>query len=61
MLFAETAVLIHFEPFRIILFILHGVIISLLAFAARQCDFGPHLYAPFTDLLNEKKAPCFRE
>ena len=34
----ETAVLVHFKSVGIILLVLHSVVVSLLAFAARKCD-----------------------
>ena len=34
----ETAVLVHFKSVGIILLVLHSVVVSLLAFAARQCN-----------------------
>jgi len=34
----ETAVLVHFKSVGIILLVLHSVVVSLLAFAACQCN-----------------------
>jgi hypothetical protein len=48
MLFAEFAVFAQFNPVGVILFILHGVIISLLAFGALQS----YLISHFKNLLN---------
>ena len=39
-LFAERAVLIQLQSFRIVLLILHRVIVSVFAFGAFECDFG---------------------
>lgn len=39
---AEAAIFIHFELFGGILFVLHRVVISLLAFIASQNDFNAH-------------------
>jgi hypothetical protein len=42
-LFAETAVLFELNPFGIVLFVFHIVIVALFAFGASQCDFGSHI------------------
>ncbi len=47
MLFAEFAILFHFEPFGVVLFILKSIVVSLLAFRTRQsnlvsCAFCRH-------------------
>jgi hypothetical protein len=42
MLLAESAILIHFQPVRIVLFIFHGVVIPLLAFRAGQRYLHAH-------------------
>jgi hypothetical protein len=47
MLFAEFAVFVHFNPVGVIFFILHGVVISLLAFGALQS----YLISHFKNLL----------
>jgi len=43
---AELAVLVHFNPVRIILFILHGIIVSLFAFSTSQGNFYSHFLHP---------------
>lgn len=43
MLFTESAILVQFQSVRRVLLILHRVVISLLAFAARERDFCSHL------------------
>ena len=43
MLFAESAVLVHFKSVGIIFLILHGIVVSLLAFAACKCDLNSHI------------------
>jgi len=43
---AESAILIHFQPVRIVLFVLHGVIVSLLALGASQGNLNSQLSAP---------------
>ena len=35
-LLAEAAILVHFEAVGVVLFVLHGIVIALLALAARQ-------------------------
>jgi len=42
MLAAEAAILVHFETIGIILLVLLRLVVSLLALAARQCDFYSH-------------------
>ena len=42
-LLAESAILLHLETVRVILFVLHGVVVSLLAFIASECDFYAHI------------------
>ena len=39
---AELAVLVHLKPVRIVLLVLHGVVISLLAFLTSKCDLNSH-------------------
>ena len=39
---AEPAVLLHFEPVRVVLLVLHGVVVSLLAFGTSESDFNAH-------------------
>ena len=39
-LLAEAAILIHFQTIRIVLLILDGVIVALLALAARERNFN---------------------
>ena len=41
-LFAESAILLHFETVRIVLLVLHGIVVSLLALRASQSDFNAH-------------------
>ena len=43
MLAAETAVLVHFQSVRIVLFVLERVVVALFAFRASQGDFYSHL------------------
>ena len=45
-LFAETAVLAHFKSVRVIFLVLHGVVVTLFAFTARQCDSDSHIFPP---------------
>lgn len=52
MLPAESAVFAHFHSIRIVLFVLHGIIVPLFAFAASKCYFNSHIYTsqrPGTD------------
>jgi hypothetical protein len=44
MLAAEFAVLVHFKSVGVILLVLGRVVVSLLAFAARQCDLDSHYF-----------------
>lgn len=44
MLPAESAILFKLEPVRAILLIFSGVVVSLLAFCARQCNLCLHNY-----------------
>jgi hypothetical protein len=62
-LFAETAVFAHFQPVRVILFILHCVVISLLALGACQCNLVTHGLPPKYVSAQLKKAfkACFLE
>jgi hypothetical protein len=39
---AEPAVLVHFQPVRVILLVFHGVVVALLAFCAGKCYFDSH-------------------
>jgi hypothetical protein len=39
---AESAVLLHLEPVRVVLLVLHGVVVSLLAFGTSEGDFNAH-------------------
>ena len=39
---AEAAVLVHFQPVRIVLLVFHGVVVALLALGAGQGDFDSH-------------------
>jgi hypothetical protein len=40
---AKSAVLLHFETVGVILLVLHGVVVSLLALGASQCNFNAHI------------------
>ena len=42
MLSAESAILLHFEAIGIVFLVLHGVVVSLLAFRTSECDFNAH-------------------
>jgi hypothetical protein len=46
MLAAETTILLHLKTLRSILFVLHGVVVSLLALIAPKYDFYAHFAAP---------------
>ena len=46
MLFAETAVLLHFQAVRIVLLVLLLVVVALLALGAGQGNFDSHRSAP---------------
>jgi hypothetical protein len=39
---AETAVLVHFKTIRRVLLVFYGVVVSLLAFVASECDLYSH-------------------
>jgi hypothetical protein len=39
---AETAILVHFQPIWRVLFVLHGVVVALLAFLAGKGNFDAH-------------------
>ncbi len=39
---AEAAVLAHFQPVRIVLLVLHGVVVALFALRAGQGNFDSH-------------------
>ena len=41
-LFAESAILVHFKSVRIILLVFHRVVVALLTFCASECDFNSH-------------------
>jgi len=43
MLTAETAELFHFKSVGVILLVLDRVVVSLLAFAASECDLYSHI------------------
>lgn len=55
MLAAEAAVLAYFKSVGIILLVFHRVIVALLAFAARECDFYSHITCPF---LSSRHLSC---
>ena len=40
---AETTILVHFEPVRIVLLVLHGVVVALFALCAGQSNFDSHI------------------
>ena len=42
MLLAERAILVELETVGVVLLVLHGIVVSLLAFAARQGNFYSH-------------------
>jgi hypothetical protein len=42
MFLAESAILLHFKPIGVVLFVLHGVVVSLLAFGTSESDFNAH-------------------
>ena len=46
MLTAEAAILIHLESVGIVFLVLLGLVVSLLALAARQGDLYSHVSAP---------------
>ena len=46
MFLAETAVLVKFKPVGVVLFVLHIVIVALLAFGAGECDTSSHKLQP---------------
>jgi hypothetical protein len=43
-LFAEFAILAHFEPFGVIFLVLFAVVIALLAFGTRQSNLNSHYF-----------------
>ena len=43
MLAAETAVLVELKPIGIVFLVLLGIVVSLLALTARQCDLNSHI------------------
>jgi hypothetical protein len=45
-LFAEAAVLRHFQTIRTVLLVLRGVVVALLALGAGESDFHGHLLTP---------------
>ena len=58
MLLAETAILLHLEPVRAVLLVLHGVVVALFALSAGQGDFHSHLSSapPFNGLFSLPRA-----
>ena len=42
LLFAESAILFQFDTVGVVFLVLHGVVVSLLALGASQCDFHAH-------------------
>jgi len=62
---AKAAILLHFQPIRIIFPVFHRVIISLFAIVARERYPNTHCYDhPFRQKLSQrrtkKKNPIFR-
>ncbi len=55
MLAAEFAVLVHFKSVGVILLVFLCVVVSLLAFAARQCDFNSHFGTSRLDYAVKKR------
>ena len=60
---AETAVFVHFQTVGRILFVLHGVIVALLALVASECDLYSHFGTSLSFIpcgtvasLNEERA-----
>lgn len=51
MLLAETAILAHFQAIRIVLLVLDGIVIALLALAARQRNLNALIRCHFRHLL----------
>ena len=43
---AEAAILAHFQPVRIVLLVLHGVVVALFALRAGKGDLHSHSSAP---------------
>jgi hypothetical protein len=43
-LFAEFAILAHFEPVGVVFLVLFRVVIALFAFGTRQSDFNSHYF-----------------
>ena len=43
---AESAVFVHFHPIRRILFVLHGIVVSLFAIVTSQGHFHAQFTAP---------------
>ena len=43
MLAAETAVFLEFKSVGIVFLVLLGIVVSLLALTARQCDLNSHI------------------
>jgi len=43
---AKPAVLIHFQPVRIVFLIFHSIIVSLLALGTSQCNLNSHCVTP---------------
>ena len=56
MLLAEAAVLVHLETIGVILLVLDGIIIALLALAARQRNFNTLIRCHLRHLPIEKYA-----
>jgi hypothetical protein len=48
---AETAIFVHFQTVGVVFFVLHGVVVSLFAFSAGQCNS----YAHGISLLTKKE------
>ncbi len=63
-LFAERAVLVQLQSFRIVLLILHSVIVSVFAFGAFECDFcsvyGSHFLKTPCKKITPSAGVCFK-
>ena len=58
-LLAESAVLVHLQSVGTVFLVLHCVVVSLLAFCARQSDFNSHFFHPFRIIPSGKAARFF--
>ena len=46
-LIAERTVFLQLDTFRIVLLILNSIVVSLLAFCTRHCNFYSHVHTSF--------------